>query len=189
MSPEQRDITAYLTPASDIYSLGLVLFELLTGRIYKNLRPGTSLPSLRGDAPEWVVELVGKMLADDPRKRPWDGAELVDLIQKSDITTSKISTIGQTSAINLESSRISDQPRLNRQEEAKKLLKEAKDEYELQMIRILLCTQAIELDPIFCPGVCFAGCDCTSKKNNFDQAILDLNKAIELDPTNSQGIF
>ena len=78
MSPEQRDITVYLTPASDIYALGLVLFELLTGRMYKNLRPGTTLHSLRDDVPVWLEDLLGKMLANDPQQRPWDGAEVAD---------------------------------------------------------------------------------------------------------------
>jgi serine/threonine protein kinase len=34
MSPEQERLTAYLRPASDQYSLGLVLFEMLTGQTY-----------------------------------------------------------------------------------------------------------------------------------------------------------
>ncbi len=37
MSPEQERMTAYLRPASDQYSLGLVIFEMITGQIYKRI--------------------------------------------------------------------------------------------------------------------------------------------------------
>src|SRR5207248_3148282 len=37
MSPEQERTTGYLRPSSDQYSLGAVLFEMITGEIYKRL--------------------------------------------------------------------------------------------------------------------------------------------------------
>ncbi|MCA1670412.1 MAG: serine/threonine protein kinase, partial [Thermomicrobia bacterium] len=37
MSPEQAHMTAYVQPTTDQYSLGLVLFELLTGLAYRRL--------------------------------------------------------------------------------------------------------------------------------------------------------
>ena len=77
MSPEQAGSTAHLAPASDVYALGAVWFELLTGRLYKNVRPGTRLCSLRPDAPGWLDELLASTLAREPEGRPWDGAEVV----------------------------------------------------------------------------------------------------------------
>jgi hypothetical protein len=78
MSPEQRNSRDYLTPASDIYSLGLVLFELLTGRVYRSQRPGTRATSLRIDVPEWLDNLLINMLSEKPEDRPWDGKEVAD---------------------------------------------------------------------------------------------------------------
>ncbi len=80
MSPEQQFTTAYLPPASDIYSLGVTLFELLTGRAYKNLKPGTRLSKVRWAAPAWLDEIAGRMLADEPRTRPWDGGEAAEAL-------------------------------------------------------------------------------------------------------------
>ena len=141
---------------------------------------------MRGDAPEWVVELVAKMLADDPRKRPWDGAELVDMIQKSAITTSKISTISQSSVINIQRTQISNQPGLRRHEEAEKLISNVKETYGDLDDKINLCTQAIQLDPIYAHAYAWRG-ELYRQKCDFDLAINDLNQAKELDPSDSFG--
>ena len=81
MSPEQLDSRNYLSSSSDVYALGLVLFEALTGRAYSNLRPGTRLLDLRSDVPEWLDELLGTMLAENPKQRPWDGEEVAGLLR------------------------------------------------------------------------------------------------------------
>lgn len=82
MSPEQNIATQYLTPASDIYGLGLVLFEMLTGRMYAAQRPGSRASALRPEIPAWLDNLILQMLDDDPRKRPWNGKELAVLFEK-----------------------------------------------------------------------------------------------------------
>jgi serine/threonine protein kinase len=76
MSPEQVT-RGPITPASDIYSLGLVLLEALTG---ERPFPGTAVESLaariNGDplvpdtlAPQWR-DLIRRMTDRDPEKRP-----------------------------------------------------------------------------------------------------------------------
>ena len=80
MSPEQEGTVAYLPPASDIYSLGVTLFEALTLRRYKHLKPGTRVRELRPEVPAWLDDLLARMLARDPEARPWDGEELAQIL-------------------------------------------------------------------------------------------------------------
>jgi formylglycine-generating enzyme required for sulfatase activity len=83
-SPEQESSGNYLTAASDVYALGAVLFEMLTGRLYRNLRPGTRASSLRPDTPGWLDDLLANMLSVDLAKRPWDGQEMQTLLREGD---------------------------------------------------------------------------------------------------------
>ncbi len=81
MSPEQASEKGYLQPNSDVYAFGCLVFEMLTGQVYKNQRPGTSFKNLRPDTPGWLKMLVLRCVSVDPEKRPWNGAELCKLIQ------------------------------------------------------------------------------------------------------------
>ncbi len=80
MSPEQENSGKLLKPPSDVYALGLVLFEMLTGRNYTFLQPGTHASSLRADIPPALDDLLAKMLAKDPEQRPWNGAQAARLL-------------------------------------------------------------------------------------------------------------
>ena len=75
MSPEQEASTGYLRPASDIYSLACVLFEMLTGKIYKRVED-TRASEWRPDIPEWLDELLAKMLAKDRGSRYQEATEV-----------------------------------------------------------------------------------------------------------------
>lgn len=81
MSPEQEQNKPKLKPASDIYSLGLILFELLTGNNYATLTPGTRVLSVREDIPEWLDDMVARMLQKNPERRPVDGMILAALLR------------------------------------------------------------------------------------------------------------
>jgi len=81
MSPEQENSGSYLSAASDVYALGAVLFEMLTLRVYRNLRRGTHPLSLRQDIPGWLDDLLVRMLSVDPEERPWNGEEVGMLLQ------------------------------------------------------------------------------------------------------------
>ena len=64
-APEQmRNDGGYLTPAADLYALGVVFFEMLTGRNYKTLSRGTRPSQLRPGIPSWLDEVVMKALEE-----------------------------------------------------------------------------------------------------------------------------
>jgi serine/threonine protein kinase len=82
MSPEQERSHDYLSPASDIFALGLILFQILTRQIYLHQSPGTLVSKFRQDIPKWLDRLIHQMLADDHNSRPWDGMETAKLLKE-----------------------------------------------------------------------------------------------------------
>ena len=87
VSPEQVS-GSELGPRSDIYSLGTVLFEMLTGQqvfkardvkdLFKSILndPAPRLTSVRSDLPTDLELVVTKTLAKNPGKRYASGAEM-----------------------------------------------------------------------------------------------------------------
>ncbi len=65
MAPEQRE--GKVSPAVDVYALGLCLFELLTLGLPKGPQ---RLATLRRDVPHELDRLVHAMISTDPRERP-----------------------------------------------------------------------------------------------------------------------
>ena len=68
MSPEQASTTAYVSPETDQYSLGLVLFEMLTGRVYRRLRKD-EITTLLAAQSSPVAALIERMTAPNPEDR------------------------------------------------------------------------------------------------------------------------
>jgi hypothetical protein len=85
MSPEQIR-GQQLTPASDLYSLGVTLFQLLTGRMpfhgtsnfevaHAHIeQPAPDPRRLRSDCPRWLAWFVQRLLEKQPRDRWPDAA-------------------------------------------------------------------------------------------------------------------
>jgi serine/threonine protein kinase len=92
LAPELCGRTPEDSPASDVFSLGVVLFEMLTGQLPypagtlpKTLRrhecdPPTDIRTLR-DLPNGVANLAMRLLAHDQAKRPRASAVVQHLIQ------------------------------------------------------------------------------------------------------------
>jgi len=93
MSPEQFG-THRVDERSDLYSLGVVLFELLTGQIpfggetpvviaMKVIQqPPVAPQSVRKDIPEWVDRIVVKCMEKDPQNRYLTAAQLAEDLRK-----------------------------------------------------------------------------------------------------------
>jgi hypothetical protein len=73
-SPEQATSTGYLDQRSDLYSLGLVLYEMLTGQLYVRNRVPPS--HYNGDVPSALSAIVMKALDENPADRYQSAPEL-----------------------------------------------------------------------------------------------------------------
>src|SRR5438270_10809305 len=86
MSPEQCKGTQDLTHKSDLYSMGVMFYELLTGRkplqaesimemFNQHLKGTFERPSrIILDIPIWLDTLICQLLEKDPDKRPFSAA-------------------------------------------------------------------------------------------------------------------
>jgi hypothetical protein len=101
MAPEQAGADRALDPRADIFSLGCVLFECLTGEaafsgahvvavLAKVLREDAPrIRQLRPELPVQLDDLVARMLSKDRNGRPEDGGALLDELESIGIIPGK----------------------------------------------------------------------------------------------------
>ncbi len=89
MAPEQLEAGPE-DERTDVFAIGAMLFEMLAGRLPYPPRSGRAAPPTQDD-PDLAVaaapalrEAVGKMLEQDPVRRPRDGKEVLDLLTRTD---------------------------------------------------------------------------------------------------------
>jgi serine/threonine-protein kinase len=112
LSPEQARGSASLSPASDIYTLGVILFELLTGQVpFNDDRPMEVLlghiqqapPSprlLRPDLPPTVEQVVFQALAKAPNARYATAGDLAQALMAAWQATALPSLHSQPTTLN-----------------------------------------------------------------------------------------
>lgn len=99
MAPEMFSATSPIDIRSDLYSLGIVLFEMLTGRVpFAGEEPAQLAVQHRQELPErlrhrapavpsHVARLVTSLLAKQPLRRPQTAGELIDRLAALEIET------------------------------------------------------------------------------------------------------
>ncbi len=115
MSPEQARGEVIVDPRSDLFSLGGVLYAMLTGRppfngnsAFAVLRGVTDQPhrpvqELRADTPDWLANLIDRLLAKSPVERPSSALEVANFLNEQYVRlasnpkkTSKIGILGRS---------------------------------------------------------------------------------------------
>ncbi len=103
MAPEQARGEVDLDARADVFSLGCVLFECVTGRPPFHsehfiallakvlLEEAPALRAVRPDAPGDLARIVAQMLSRDPGKRPADGSEVARLLTEVDVSRDRSS--------------------------------------------------------------------------------------------------
>jgi serine/threonine-protein kinase len=119
MSPEQCRGDKNMNFKSDLYSLGVVFYELLTGKkpfnaevpmdmFLQHIQGAFERPSrLAMDIPVWLDTLVCQMLEKKPEKRPRDAAAVAEALNR---IAEKV-TAQQSAGVDLVQSRAIDRPR------------------------------------------------------------------------------
>jgi len=82
MAPELSDDESKYNNKVDVYSFGVILIFILTGKYPSNALLKGDLPKLPKDTPEWVCEMIINCLSPKPAKRP-SFAEIFEIMEEN----------------------------------------------------------------------------------------------------------
>ena len=98
LAPEQA-LGSPVTPATDVYAMGIVLFEMLTGRLpfeaespaaaalERLSRTAPDVRTVRPDVPPALAAAIARALATEPDERPATAADLLALLDSTSSTS------------------------------------------------------------------------------------------------------
>jgi serine/threonine protein kinase len=167
MAPEQASNSGYLTPAADIFTLGCILFEMVTGKRYKRMRPGTRASQTKNDVPSWLDDLLVRALVEDPFDRYESAEEMLAALQSGAHQEAEKRRLAEE----VEKRRLAEEAekrRLAEEAEKRRLVEEALAKQRLK-----------EAKQWFDQGLQ------SHRNKEYGKAIADKSKAISLDPKNA----
>jgi len=86
-APELDNPNAYTNNAADIFSFGCVVWEMLTGKVYKDY--GKAASTFNDQVPDWLDELLMQCLVNDPLDRLLHSEEIIQFFDKHPKDTKK----------------------------------------------------------------------------------------------------
>jgi serine/threonine protein kinase len=90
MSPEQASGFGYIDGRSDLYSLGLVTYEMLTGEAYARRR--VPLAQARPNTPPALVAIIERLIQQEPEQRYQSASDLVSDLSKLSLAPQRSTT-------------------------------------------------------------------------------------------------
>lgn len=156
-SPEQLYQHGYLSPTSDLYQLGLIMFEMIAGNRYHTGKDPH--PSLHNHAtPGWLDQIVANLLQESASKRYQKAEEVKNAIQ--DGIEQEVKDL------------IVRFKKVRKNQEMDKAIELG------EQILALKANAAIKKDLAL--AYCERGIDYNNRVEDYDRAILDYTHAIEL---------
>ena len=200
MAPEQARDAKEVGPTADVFALGAILYELISGRaafpgesvldVIEKVQSGSFAPlhSIRPETPRWLEEVVSRALAREPARRFSDGGALARALvspPRRRRVLLPLAGIAATGAIGLSILLVAGR---RRAVEARALAARADARVEARDFdgAIADATRAIELDPRSALAWTIRGA-ARSWKGDVDGSLADASRAVELDPRSARA--